>query len=261
MLGFWICTPVIVFLVWVVFVKHRNVRKLERKIKALEPLVAVDPMTGLFNRRGLSEHAIRVVSRALRQGDQRVCTAYVDVNFLKRVNDTHGHEAGDLYLLAVRDAMVECFKRADDIVARVGGDEFVVLFKCKDKDDAERALLRFYSLARSRVIRVGEETIPLSVSVGGSILTVRPKPASNPSIPRLAVHTPSNPMMAKLVVTAPPFIQVDGGRDARSSRGQDTIQPLLDRHLALADHYMNLAKQEGKKGSEQIILDGVLIPV
>ncbi len=261
MLGFWVCAPLIVLLGLGLALQYRKGQDLTRKLKALEPLVAVDPMTGLFNRRGLENHAVRMVSRALRQGDQQVCAAYIDVNLLKKVNDMHGHNAGDAYLCAVRDVMLECFKRADDIVARVGGDEFVVLFPCKDKEDASRALVRFHALVCARTIRVSEETIHISVSIGGSILTVRPKPPSCPSVPRLAIHTPSNPIMAKLIVKVAPAIYVSGGMAARSAEGPVAISELFRRHLALADNFMNLAKQEGKLGNPQIILDGILIKI
>ena len=77
---------------------------------------SVDPLTGLFNRRGLRAHAKSTVLGAI----------FVDINGLKHINDTFGHEAGDEAIVAVAKALKET-TRPTDILCRWGGDEFVVL--------------------------------------------------------------------------------------------------------------------------------------
>jgi diguanylate cyclase (GGDEF)-like protein len=83
-----------------------------------------DPLTNLFNRRYLEETLDRELSRAGRE-DYPVCVIMIDLDHFKRINDTHGHEAGDLVLKAIADALSE-FSRRGDFACRYGGEEFVI---------------------------------------------------------------------------------------------------------------------------------------
>ncbi|MFC4427822.1 diguanylate cyclase [Deinococcus navajonensis] len=84
-----------------------------------------DPMTGLFNRRYLEETLERELYRARRAGSP-LSVLGIDVDHFKTFNDTYGHEAGDAVLKAVASAMQDFF-RAEDIVCRYGGEEFIVV--------------------------------------------------------------------------------------------------------------------------------------
>ncbi len=84
-----------------------------------------DPATGLSNRRGLSLLGREVVALARRNGDAVSCS-FLDVDGLKAVNDLSGHDAGDRVILAVAQAL-RATSRATDVIARWGGDEFVVV--------------------------------------------------------------------------------------------------------------------------------------
>jgi diguanylate cyclase (GGDEF)-like protein/PAS domain S-box-containing protein len=83
-----------------------------------------DPLTNLFNRRYLEETLDRELSRAARE-DYPVCIIMIDLDHFKRINDTHGHEAGDLVLKAIAEALSE-FSRRGDFACRYGGEEFVI---------------------------------------------------------------------------------------------------------------------------------------
>lgn len=85
----------------------------------------VDAMTGLLNRRGLSARAEQLVAWS-RRHEMVVCATFIDVDGLKAANDQHGHEFGDQVIRATANA-IGSVVRADDLVARWGGDEFVVL--------------------------------------------------------------------------------------------------------------------------------------
>jgi len=84
-----------------------------------------DDMTGLYNRRGFSLLAEQRLKDERRSGST-LTMIYADVDHLKAINDTFGHNAGDIALVLCAQALEGTF-RESDIVARIGGDEFVVL--------------------------------------------------------------------------------------------------------------------------------------
>ncbi len=88
---------------------------------ALEEISLHDPLTGVLNRRGLENRAKALMSTG-RQG--MLFVIFVDLDGLKRINDTYGHAAGDEAIQVVADILRHC-SRPDDIIARMGGDEFV----------------------------------------------------------------------------------------------------------------------------------------
>ena len=84
-----------------------------------------DPLTGLYNRRYLDETMAREVARAKRAG-QAVGVIAVDIDHFKRLNDTHGHDMGDLVLQRVGE-LLRTATRAGDIACRMGGEEFALI--------------------------------------------------------------------------------------------------------------------------------------
>lgn len=92
---------------------------------ALEAMALVDDLTGLYNRRGFQTLAGHHMKMAERLG-RRVSHIFVDLDGLKAINDSFGHRAGDVALIETATLLRETF-RESDIIARVGGDEFVVL--------------------------------------------------------------------------------------------------------------------------------------
>jgi diguanylate cyclase (GGDEF)-like protein len=84
-----------------------------------------DPLTNLFNRRYLEETLDRELARAARES-YPVCLIMIDIDHFKQVNDTHGHEAGDLVLKAIANALASQSRRGD-FACRFGGEEFIVV--------------------------------------------------------------------------------------------------------------------------------------
>ncbi|MBV9415076.1 MAG: GGDEF domain-containing protein [Solirubrobacterales bacterium] len=109
----------------IAFRSTRLASKKEKEFAEISAAAQTDPLTGILNRRGFMEAAERELHRASRYGRPFVL-AYVDVRGLKTVNDTEGHLTGDQLLKAVAGLMTET-ARADDIVGRIGGDEFALL--------------------------------------------------------------------------------------------------------------------------------------
>ncbi len=104
---------------------YNIIKQLEQAKTALERAAMLDTLTDLENRRSLETNYERYTSMAHRQGVQLVMTSW-DLNDLKRINDAHGHAAGDKHLRAFTDAL-RLEARAEDAFFRVGGDEFIGL--------------------------------------------------------------------------------------------------------------------------------------
>ncbi len=114
--------------------RERLVRRLrsENRNYALEALS--DPLTGIPNRRALLREMPRMLRLAERFGN-KVHVAMIDLDDFKQINDTHGHEVGDRFLVEVAKRLVRGLRKSD-YVARYGGDEFVVL-GVSTSDDGE----------------------------------------------------------------------------------------------------------------------------
>jgi diguanylate cyclase (GGDEF)-like protein len=112
---------------------HRAELALAERVRHHERMAITDPLTGVLNRRGLQVLADRQVAQALRNG-QPLAVLFLDVDDLKVINDRFGHPAGDATLAVMAAALEQSF-RVSDIIARVGGDEFVVLLPDRRTDD------------------------------------------------------------------------------------------------------------------------------
>ena len=101
----------------------QKVELLQERLHASEAQAALDPLTGVGNRR-----AFETVGREwLMKRHGQFVLALVDVDHFKSINDTHGHPGGDRALCAVAQALRQSFREEDDVVTRIGGDEFAVL--------------------------------------------------------------------------------------------------------------------------------------
>jgi diguanylate cyclase len=121
---------------------------LGRKVDSLRDTAATDPLTGLANRRTLEERLVSEIARTSRYG-RPLSILIADLDGLKPLNDRHGHEAGDLALCRIARALRESC-RSTDLVARFGGDEFIVLAPETTPDAAmelaERVRQRLHAL-------------------------------------------------------------------------------------------------------------------
>ena len=118
---------------------------------AMEAVANHDALTGLLNRRGLEEDARMILESAARDG-RETGLLYMDLDRFKHVNDRLGHRAGDQILATFAERLLDCV-RAEDLVGRVGGDEFVALIQEGDR-------LRVAEVAE-RIRAVGAEPYPI----------------------------------------------------------------------------------------------------
>jgi diguanylate cyclase (GGDEF)-like protein len=107
---------------------------IQRLLAATQALSSTDPLTGLWNRRYLVQQAPRMWRQARRDGT-RVAAMVLDLDHFKRLNDAHGHAAGDAVLLAVAAALGATV-RPTDVLARIGGEELVVIGMVADPAEA-----------------------------------------------------------------------------------------------------------------------------
>lgn len=110
-------------------------RKLEEKLRVM---ALTDELTGLYNRRGFFLLAERQFKISVRSG-RRLTLLYMDLDGMKRINDSFGHDQGDQVLRAVAEILIETF-RSTDIIARIGGDEFTVL-AINGEHESEKTIL------------------------------------------------------------------------------------------------------------------------
>lgn len=130
----------------------------------LSDLAVHDELTGLPNRRGLAEGIAQCIARA-RRTRTRFALLFVDLDHFKEVNDTKGHNVGDDLLQAVAKRLRQCV-REEDMVARMGGDEFVVLMTDMElREDAAILAQKILNVAVEPVI-VGDFELFWQASVG-----------------------------------------------------------------------------------------------
>jgi diguanylate cyclase (GGDEF)-like protein len=137
----------------------------------LEKTAQTDPLTGLSNRRALTEHLIRGAVHARRRGEP-LSVLMIDLDRFKETNDRFGHEAGDQVLCAVADCMREVL-RADDVYGRWGGDEFLVAMPATDEAGARTVAERLRAITSAVDLSdIGlPEGIPLSIGAATAVLT------------------------------------------------------------------------------------------
>lgn len=148
----------------------RDVTELRLLQANLADLALRDPLTGLANRRLLKELLDTDLARTQRSGVP-LAAAYLDLDDFKMVNDSHGHEAGDLVLCETARRLLAAVRGAD-IVARLGGDEFVIVYEPNDPS-SENMIQRLDDvLSEPILVRIGHWVrCPASIGVADTRTT------------------------------------------------------------------------------------------
>lgn len=150
------------------FIDQREERAIEQQNAArwqrLQRIALSDPLTHLSNRRALEIDAVRLAARARRTGNP-MAIGIADIDFFKRVNDQHGHAAGDAVLRAIA-AVLQSQARASDVVARVGGEEFGLLFPQTDLSMARQVAERIRLAVAATCVDFEQSPITVTLSIG-----------------------------------------------------------------------------------------------
>jgi len=148
----------------------RVLRRAWRDNLALAAFATRDPLTGMYNRRGLMTHLAHWASWATRYG-RPLGVILVDVDDFKEVNDTYGHAVGDMGLSADAEVLVDAV-RGSDLVARYGGDEFAILAPETSLEELTVLAGRLTENVATIELEDWDGTqIHVGVSVGGAVMT------------------------------------------------------------------------------------------
>ena len=147
---------------------HEDISPRKAMEESLLQLATSDPLTGLWNRRHFTEMVRGELGR-VRRGQSQAALLLLDLDFFKRINDTHGHAAGD-EVLRHFTATVSTQLREADVFARLGGEEFAILLPCIDGLGAVRVADRLRRMVADHPAQAGEVALHYSVSIGAAML-------------------------------------------------------------------------------------------
>lgn len=135
--------------------------EMQESIEALHYIANHDFLTGLFNRRAFFERGSTLYREMIHAG-KPLAAVVMDIDFFKKINDTHGHDGGDAVLKQLAGVLQEYFK--EHLIARVGGEEFFLLLK--DADKAAALCETFRMLVECTVMKFANAVIPVTISIG-----------------------------------------------------------------------------------------------
>jgi diguanylate cyclase (GGDEF)-like protein len=138
-------------------------RAYNRMRTQLATIVVTDPLSGCLNRRGFEQQFRRELARAAR-GQTRLALLAIDLDHFKQVNDTFGHLVGD-QVIAESGELLRATARTGDVVARTGGEEFLVLAPATTIDGAEHLAARIVEAFRHKPFAEPQARVTVSVGV------------------------------------------------------------------------------------------------
>jgi len=135
-----------------------------RMVRKLETMATTDGLTGLFNKRAMLDSAAQKIAAAARFG-RPLSVLMTDIDHFKKVNDTHGHDIGDVVIRGLAD-ILKRQKRTTDIVARFGGEEFVALCEQTDEKGAMLLAERIREELAKTTFRTPQGMLQVTCSIG-----------------------------------------------------------------------------------------------
>lgn len=149
-------------------------KELKEKEKIIEELAYYDKLTKVANRTLFYKYAEKFLYNAKRN-NSLLGLMFIDVNKFKSINDTYGHEIGDKVLIRVASILTEA-TRKNDVVARYGGDEFLILLPNIKMIDNYKVIASRITNNKNKIINIDEKQIKISLSIGVSFF---PKDGDN----------------------------------------------------------------------------------
>ena len=145
---------------------NHRIAEVEQLQKELQEQVIRDPLTGLYNRRYLTETLFREIAR-MKRDRLRLSVILIDIDRFKQINDNFGHAAGD-YCLIDLARQFDLFTRESDMVCRMGGEEFIIVMPNADSANVEIRAEELRKLIEKHSIFYQEDLIKLTISIGAA---------------------------------------------------------------------------------------------
>ena len=146
------------------YMKLQNMTTQKETEEKLFKEASTDALTGLYNRRQFETMSKMALANCIRQKTP-YCVIMLDIDHFKHVNDTFGHDMGEVVLQRVADVLNKAH-RDSDIIARYGGEEFIAFLNNTDIEGAKIAAERIRSSVEQAVIMAGDTQVPITVSLG-----------------------------------------------------------------------------------------------
>lgn len=127
----------------------------------LKTQASIDPLTGLHNRRSTMEY----LDRLLRKAENQISICLCDIDFFKRVNDTYGHDTGDIVLQRIAETFLTELPK-DSFVSRWGGEEFLLIFPQSNGDEAKILLDLLRQKIKTIVFGAGSSSFTVTLTYG-----------------------------------------------------------------------------------------------
>ena len=230
---------VLVFVLLFELTKNEGFSRLRQALATINELAIRDELTGIHNRRFLLDLVEKEKERADRNGSE-FCLCLFDIDFFKRINDTHGHAAGDAVLRAFAQA-VQGQLRALDAFGRYGGEEFLLLLPETPAASAIALAERIRGVVEGLRCSDGARTIMLTVSVGVAEY-------------RLAENVAQTIVRADQAL----YLAKAGGRNRVLCHGEDGPAELVTVAGAPAANGSQAAPPAGAEGHQRDLLTGLL---
>jgi diguanylate cyclase (GGDEF)-like protein len=151
---------------------YQVARQQQMAERNLQRLATTDALTGAHNRRMFDEFFPQALKRAIRT-NQQIGLAVLDVDHFKNINDTYGHQAGDAVLVQFADRLRNAV-RSTDTVARIAGDEFVIVFEHLETGHDVNLLGQKIVAAMQAPFNVGGRPLTVTASIGIALTTELP---------------------------------------------------------------------------------------
>ena len=150
----------------------RTIKSLESDIvhlKSEREKIYYDALTGIYNRRFFDENLDRII-KTLSRSNGVLSLMMIDIDNFKDYNDTYGHSAGDVCLKTVAESLSRSITRADDFIARYGGDEFAVVLPNTDEDGARLLAEKMLESTRTCAIAHKKSSVAgiVAISIGAT---------------------------------------------------------------------------------------------
>jgi diguanylate cyclase len=147
-----------------VILAEQRIEHLKGELELVNKLVREDQLTGALNRRGLDDALAREAARAER-ADTPLCIALLDIDNFKRINDTYGHQVGDIVLVHLVAIIKETI-RTNDLIGRYGGEEFLLLLPDSRLEEAVAVMNRLQREFARKPIVWGNKKLLVTFSAG-----------------------------------------------------------------------------------------------